>query len=155
MGQNTNDGTFYESLSKTTLIIVVLIGVIELIVFFSHFAWPFNKAILGSHEQFGAFGDFIGGTLNPLLQFVVISMLFWSIQVQRKELENSNKILVATQYELTQTKIANEKQASALSAQIKFYISKEKFDQQIALINTRISIASATPLNYATKHIAS
>ena len=37
-------------------------------------------------NNWGLTGDFFGGTLNPLLQFIIILMLFWSTRIQQEEL---------------------------------------------------------------------
>jgi len=97
--------------------IVTIIFVVAISIYIIKFGvfWPISS--LGTLEQFGSFGDFIGGLMNPLLQFVVIFLLLWSIQVQRNELTISNKTLHATQEELQATKVASEQQAIELEKQ--------------------------------------
>lgn len=130
----TDEGKF-KKLFWGALIFVLVVMLSEIITFFYHFAWRFDNAVLGTHEQFGTFGDFIGGTLNPLLQFVVISMLLWSIQVQRRELAVANETLLETKKELKETKVANEAQAKALKEQVTLYEKKEAYEQYVTVLN--------------------
>lgn len=41
----------------------------------------------------GAFGDFIGGTLNPILSFFSVVLILWTINQNRKMLDNSSDAL--------------------------------------------------------------
>lgn len=58
----------------------------------------------------GAFGDFIGGILNPLVAFFALYWLTRSIKIQREELS-------ATKAELAQAKLAQQDQATTLEKQ--------------------------------------
>jgi uncharacterized membrane protein len=66
-----------------SVFVLLIIGIVVAIYFFK-----FNGT-LGNQEQFGQFGDYIGGLLNPILSFLTIALLIWSIQVQTKELRAS------------------------------------------------------------------
>ncbi|MFC3110799.1 putative phage abortive infection protein [Undibacterium arcticum] len=58
----------------------------------------------------GAFGDFVGGILNPLVAFFALYWLTRSIEIQREELS-------ATKIELAQAKLAQQDQARTLEKQ--------------------------------------
>ncbi|MCG8672053.1 MAG: hypothetical protein MI867_21795, partial [Pseudomonadales bacterium] len=47
------------------------------------YAWRFYGRSMGEPAEFGAFGDFVGGVINPLLGFVTIWLLVKSLQFQR------------------------------------------------------------------------
>ncbi len=49
------------------------------------YAWRFYGRSMGGAAEFGAFGDFVGGVINPLLGFVTIWLLVKSLQFQRDE----------------------------------------------------------------------
>jgi len=117
--ENNIKEKFYKNLIVSVTCCVVVIFVIAITIYQTKFGWPFPLNTLGTLEQFGSFGDFIGGVLNPLLQFIVISMLFWSIQVQRQELTATRGTLDATKIELEETKKANKDQAGELAKQTK------------------------------------
>ena len=93
-----------------------LIG-LALTIYVIKFGVPLPIHSLGTLEQFGSFGDFVGGIMNPLLQFIVIAMLFWSIDIQRKELSATNNTLKMTQKELEQSRKATELSAISLEKQ--------------------------------------
>lgn len=67
----------------TTIIsIVVVLALGVLTVYFVNFNGAF-----GTQADFGAFGDFLGGILNPILSFATLSLLIWSINIQIGELK--------------------------------------------------------------------
>lgn len=47
---------------------------------------------LGNQEQFGQFGDYIGGILNPIFGFITVMLLIQSLSAQNKDLDH-NKAL--------------------------------------------------------------
>ncbi|MDP2633377.1 MULTISPECIES: hypothetical protein [unclassified Pseudoalteromonas] len=61
-------------------------------------------------EQWGAFGDFIGGTLNPIFAFLSFICLLMTIVLQNTELKETRK-------EFTRVANANEQQLSLISNQ--------------------------------------
>lgn len=80
----------------------------------------FNDAISYSYmapERLGQFGDFLGGTLNPIFGFLTVCLLLWSIFIQRKELSLTRKEL--------------KKSAKALNEQVN--ISKDEYDRKYVL----------------------
>ena len=64
------------------------------------YTWRFYGRALGEPAEFGAFGDFVGGVINPLLGFITIWPLVKSLQFQREELANSREELAATRAEM-------------------------------------------------------
>lgn len=69
-------------------------------------------------EHLGTFGDFFGGTLNPVLTFATFIALIATILIQlkelrltREELKNSNKMLEMSQEEQSKTAKALEEQS--------------------------------------------
>ncbi len=67
----------------TTIVsIVVVLAFGVLTVYFANFHGAF-----GTQADFGAFGDFLGGILNPILSFATLSLLIWSINIQVRELK--------------------------------------------------------------------
>lgn len=61
--------------------LMIVIIVTLLAIYFS----KFNDG-LGDQSQFGAFGDFLGGILNPLLTFFTVVLLIRQLYYQRQEL---------------------------------------------------------------------
>lgn len=52
----------------------------------------------------GAFGDFIGGVLNPIFGFITIMILLYTMSLQTDELKNSVKALNAQHIEFKESK---------------------------------------------------
>lgn len=96
---------------------VIIFVAIVFTIAMGFYIYKFHMLDIGKPSDFGSFGDFVGGLMNPMLQFIVISMLFWSIQVQRQELHATRNTLESTKDELTETKKANVEQARELKKQ--------------------------------------
>ncbi|NRA56247.1 MAG: hypothetical protein HRU23_19060 [Gammaproteobacteria bacterium] len=73
----------YVFFGAVVLLVVFLLGL-----YFSEF----NKGYgWGSQEKFAQFGDFVGGTLNPILGFATVALLIWSIRLQMAELKDTRE----------------------------------------------------------------
>jgi uncharacterized membrane protein len=79
------------------------------IVFWLYFT-NFTGGLSNKHDVWGTFGDFIGGTLNPILSFFALIALLLTIILQSRELE-------ATREELKRSASAHEKQVNYISGQ--------------------------------------
>jgi len=78
-----------------------------------------NFTITSDTESFGQFGDFIGGTLNPILAFLSFMALLYTIKIQTDELKLSREELEATREELKGSRIAQQEQSESLKLQNK------------------------------------
>lgn len=90
-----------------TLSIIITIATISIITYF----YKFNGALAEKQETWGQFGDFIGGTLNPLIALAALIALIKTIKLQAEELSNSSE-------QLKKTAAAMELQNKATSKQI-------------------------------------
>lgn len=72
---------------EIAVVAVVIIAVGVLYQYFSNF----DGAKSSSHEVWGQFGDFVGGTLNPIFGFVSVLVLVATLGLQRKELSEARK----------------------------------------------------------------
>lgn len=67
------------------------------------------SSLSGDTGVWGQFGDFAGGTLNPIFGFLTVMLLVLSIRVQKEELEETRKELANSSAALElQAKIAKE-----------------------------------------------
>jgi hypothetical protein len=64
-------------------------------------------------EEWGQFGDFIGGTANPLLGFLTLSALILTLVVQNRQLQVSSTELRLSREELELTRRELERSAKA------------------------------------------
>ncbi|MBM5570310.1 MULTISPECIES: hypothetical protein [Deefgea] len=60
---------------------------------FLAYAWNFHAKISDQNADWGTFGDFIGGTLNPIFGFISVILLFYAVTLQRKELKGTKEAL--------------------------------------------------------------
>lgn len=84
---------------KIILTLILIIAATSIYLYFSKFDGPLSD----KQETWGQFGDFIGGTLNPLIAIAALIALIQTIRLQATELNNST--------------IQLEKSANALAAQ--------------------------------------
>lgn len=82
--------------------------------------------------MFGATGDFFGGMLNPILSFITVLLLIYSIKIQLKELS-------ATRGELALSRAAQEAQVKTIEKEFNMYSlndCKSILDSQLKLIES-------------------
>ncbi|MFW3411806.1 putative phage abortive infection protein [Aliarcobacter butzleri] len=78
---------------------------------FGFYGFSFKDFCFVSYtEKFGQFGDFIGGTLNPILAFLSFIALLYTIKIQIDELK-------LTREELKESRIAQQEQSESLKLQ--------------------------------------
>jgi uncharacterized membrane protein len=108
---------------KLILAAAIIVFLSVCIVFFV----TFPGEIPTSRENWGQFGDYFGGTLNPILSFFSLIILVLNLTLQSKQLEltrqelnNSKAELEATKEELKKSSAAQEQTAKSLSTQTEF-----------------------------------
>lgn len=94
----------YKFLPKN-LLVIFLIGAFTVVVVFGLYFYKFHSplssivnddwgTLLSSiDDDWGTFGDFVGGTLNPLLSFLGLLALLFTVAMQRDELERTHDVL--------------------------------------------------------------
>lgn len=104
---------------------------------FGYYGYIFSNFKIDSNvEHFGQFGDFIGGTLNPILAFLSFMALLYTIKIQMDELKLSREELEATREELKGSRIAQQEQSESLKLQneaTKLQIFESTFFQLISV----------------------
>ncbi|WP_312447035.1 hypothetical protein [Stutzerimonas nitrititolerans] len=102
-----------ESESKFSiypLAIILLVAIAAAIIVTATYISHFPGEASTTHSRWGEFGDFVGGTLNPIFGFLTIISLLVTIKLQTKELAISSKSLARAAQ-------AQEKQYKLLSNQ--------------------------------------
>ena len=74
---------------KALVVLSLLVAVISV----GAYVYAFRGSLSGEQEVWGMFGDFIGGTLNPLFALTGLFALLYTIKQQSQELRNSAKQL--------------------------------------------------------------
>lgn len=107
-------------MSKKLISIFILIPLLLIFVVLSIYSYYFkNFTIDANVEHFAQFGDYVGGTLNPILAFFAFLALLYTIKLQSDALKISQEELSATREELEKSRIAQEEQSDSLELQNK------------------------------------
>jgi uncharacterized membrane protein len=90
---------------------IFIAGILIIIVLALYF-WNFGfYGFSNSQGDWGTFGDFIGGTLNPLLAFLSLIALLTTIKIQSQELKETRK-------EIKDSSTALQEQSKSIKIQI-------------------------------------
>lgn len=100
------------------------------------YIWNFGAHWSDSQDKWGQFGDFVGGTLNPIFAMLAFLALLWSISLQASEFKQ------ATQHLSDQTRLAREE----AEADRRDKISRELLEV-IKDIDARIGAVLATDIS--------
>lgn len=96
----------------------IIIATIAIIIVYGSYIFNFyNHTISKSSGDWGTFGDFIGGTLNPTLAFLSLLAILQTIRIQSKELAKSSEALELSKVELARSANAQEKQIESIKIQ--------------------------------------
>ena len=126
-----------------TFLVAAAVG-LGVFVFAAYFL-AFHDSLSSKQEVWGQFGDFVGGTLNPILSFLSLIALVFTVLVQvrqldnsRDELKNSQSELVATREELRRSADAQRITATALEDQARHAAISAK----LAALSSALSVTS-------------
>jgi NADH:ubiquinone oxidoreductase subunit C len=121
----------HESLTSFKWLIILLTVVAACLL--SMYFMNFNDG-WGNQGDFGAFGDFLGGVLNPILGFATVGLLIWSLKMQMEELSLSRKELTLTRQELAETKEETALSRKAMEEQVSHLQKEAKLNELIRLM---------------------
>ena len=109
--------------NKLTKVLLMILGIaiLTIILVVGLYVYHFNNGFSVEESKWGTFGDFVGGTLSPILSFLSLMALLLTIILQNRELE-------ATRKEIEQSRIAQEQQANNIEKQIMQNAEKERRD---------------------------
>jgi uncharacterized membrane protein len=137
--------------SKLNFLNKILYGaiVIFIILVITYFIFIFN---LDDEQKgnWGTFGDFIGGTLNPIFALFSLFAIIYTIKIQTKELELSREELEATRKELEDSRIAQQEQSESLKLQneaTKLQIFENTFFELVRMLNNIKESISIIPIS--------
>lgn len=102
-----------------TVQLLLLAGFLIAVTVFFLYLNQFRGDFSSKQEVWGTFGDFIGGTLNPILSFFALIALLLTLVLQSNQLEISSKALDISRTELALTREEVARSADALSSQDK------------------------------------
>ncbi len=104
-----------------SLLIILGLSLLAMSIVLLVYWGQFGGELSNRQETWGVFGDFVGGSLNPIFSLAGLVALLITIALQSQELE-------ATRKELQKSAVANQAQAEYIAAQ-------QKRDDLFRLIN--------------------
>lgn len=110
--KNTKNSLKLKKLNGLAWVAIILFLVTASLYFYN-----FHGVFSTAKSDWGTFGDFIGGTLNPLFAFLSLIAIIYTISIQTQELEYSRDELKATKEELEKSRIAQEEQSESFKMQ--------------------------------------
>lgn len=110
-GSDTPEIKWYKKPIVLGIVVIVAVIAVMVSVYFFNFR---NRGLSESPEQWGQFGDYIGGVLNPIFGFATFIALLYTIKLQTEELK-------ATREELARSAKAQENSERALAEQSKIF----------------------------------
>lgn len=136
---------------KHGLTVVAVILVVTAVVYF----WIFLPATGNAQEtsvigNWGAFGDFIGGLMNPLVAFAAFYWLTQSVKIQKQELADTRKTLDVTakaQEQQVENGYISIRLAAATAIVNTLQSDIGSIEREIEQINARDSASSITGIN--------
>jgi hypothetical protein len=115
---------------------IIRSAAVSILAVFSFYFYTFHAPLNNDPSTWGDFGDFIGGTLSPILTFVSIIALVHTIELQRQQLQIARKELKNSKIELRLTRQELEKSAKAQALTARVLQRQAEY----ALITTRLSV---------------
>lgn len=97
--------------------ILICVSIFFSIAIFTSYFLNFHGGVSLDNADWGTFGDFVGGILNPIFGFLGLIALLWTINLQIKELEATRQELENTRQELARAAKAQENSEVLLRAQ--------------------------------------
>lgn len=96
---------------------IVVAGLVFTIVITSYIINFYDIPISKDSGTWGTFGDFIGGTLNPIFAFLSFIALLYTIKLQSNELKASREELELTRDELARSADTQKEQSESIKLQ--------------------------------------
>lgn len=138
-------------------VVIFIVGV------FMRYYFHFNVDLKSDQQNWGTFGDYIGGTLNPILSFLSLMALLGTIVLQSKELKLTRKELKQTRKELSRsakaqkaTKEILDKQSETLERQqfeSTFFSLLDQHNKALEYLTEMLNLSPSSPPNSRLYHI--
>jgi len=96
---------------------ILFLATVAIVVVVTFYFNNFEGDLSVENSDWGAFGDFIGGTLNPILSFLSLIALLLTIALQQKELVYARKDLYRSKKAQEATQIILDEQSDTMAKQ--------------------------------------
>lgn len=151
--------TSIKSSKKPLLAIGSIALLIMLIVLgFYYFHFNIDDKLSPKQDTWGTFGDYVGGTLNPILSFLSLIALLWTISIQSNELELTRKELERSALAQEESKKNFDEQLKTLARQqfeSTFFSLLDQHNKTLEHLIIPPSVNLSNRISYIQKHIFS
>ena len=100
-----------DDLDRHARLSILAIGLVAFLMLFAYFVKFSGYGFSGKQEDWGVFGDYLGGVLNPTISLAALYWLTRSISLQKRELQESREALIEAAY--SQSKQAKSSEIAA------------------------------------------
>ena len=100
-----------DDLDRHARLSILAIGLVAFLMLLAYFVKFSGYGFSGKQEDWGVFGDFLGGVLNPAISLAALYWLTRSISLQKRELQESREALIDAAY--SQSKQAKSSEVAA------------------------------------------
>lgn len=135
-----------DSNRMTKVLRWIIVGaLIFMVVTYAAYFLKFHGILSETQGDWGQFGDYLGGTLNPLLSFLSLIALVFTVSLQTQQLENSRLALdnskaelEATREEMRRSADAQREVAAAAHSQAEY----ANISTQLSALSAALSVTS-------------
>lgn len=111
---------------------------------FSAYFFNFKGSFSNDQTVWGTFGDFVGGTLNPILSFLALIALLLTVTLQNRQINISSEELKLSRSELEATRHELARAAEAQEAQVDQQVRAAKIQAYSSLSQAYFQMAAGT-----------
>lgn len=90
------------------VVVILIVASAAFVASFSYWSQFHNRPLSESPEQWGQFGDYVGGTLNPAISLIGLVLTFWIAVQVNKISKKTSKEQIAAQKEILKLQLQSE-----------------------------------------------
>jgi len=120
---------------RIIIILVIAIAAMAILLALGFYFYNFNGSLSTTKSDWGTFGDYIGGTLNPFFGFLSLMAILVTIVLQSSEMKLTRKEMELTRQEMERSVSAQEKSEVALNLQAQTQLKQQFEGTFFAVLN--------------------
>lgn len=133
-----------DSKALTSLLAkIVVTAVVAIVVVVGLYLFNFRGDLSLNADRWGQFGDYVGGTLNPILSFLALLSLCLTLAVQGRQLRISEEQLSFSRQELEATRQELQKSAESQATTATALIKQAEYtaiSSRLSALNSALGI---------------
>lgn len=127
-----------EQFELNSVVVIAIFGaIVAIFIVVGAYRLNFSSNLFSSKTAvWGAFGDYIGGVLNPMFGFITIMILLYTVYQQSKELRKSTKALEYQSKEMQHSTKALENQSKEMKNSVDALAAQKKEMEEARKVTT-------------------